>query len=51
MKSARFDRIESGYIHSFPICARVLCRLLLVTTLSALPLWVKHQLSRKNRRY
>src|SRR5215475_11359949 len=38
MKSARLDRTRSGCIHSFPICPRVVCGLLLITTLSALPL-------------
>src|SRR5215469_18505772 len=38
MKSARFNRIKSGYIHSSPICQRVLCGLLLITTPWALPL-------------
>jgi len=38
MKSARSDRIESGYIHAFPNCLRILSGLLLITTLPALPL-------------
>jgi len=38
MKSARFDRIGSGYIHAFPNRLRILSGLLLITTLSALPL-------------
>jgi hypothetical protein len=38
MKSVRFDRIGSGYIHAFANCPRILSGLLLITTLSALPL-------------
>jgi outer membrane protein, heavy metal efflux system len=38
MKSVRFNRTESGYVRSFPICPRILSGLLLITTLSALPL-------------
>jgi Outer membrane efflux protein len=38
VKSVRFDRIGSGYIHAFANCPRILSGLLLITTLSALPL-------------
>jgi cobalt-zinc-cadmium efflux system outer membrane protein len=38
MKSARFDRIESGCVHSSPIYPRIFYGLVLVATLSALPL-------------